>query len=295
MAAKTVEGRLLCSSALTYAIRGQKDILEERDQVEFFRGSGWIAPPKVLFGDKDQVNACLFGESQDGWVVAFRGTLPWDPQNIPNLIDWLQAFDAQPIEAIHYPGQVHSGFYQALEPLVEPVMEQLSDAISRRRRSLLLTGHSKGGALASLFAWRVAQRFPDLELQVVTYASAKPANAAFQDTYSRRIDHTRYEYGNDIVPHLPPSQDGLLRVLTSLPLIGERFQDLSRYDYRPLGKLRYVTHSGRIIDDDQSLRAERSLNLASEIIRLRFAQIAAEHSIRCGSGFVEALLGGLPC
>ncbi|MFM8325612.1 MAG: hypothetical protein ACKN9U_12185, partial [Pirellulaceae bacterium] len=75
----------------------------------------------------------------------------------------------------------------------------------------------------------------------------------------------------------------------------DRFQDLARYDYRPLGKLRYVTHSGRIIDDDQALRAERSLNLASEIIRLRFAQIAAEHSIRCGSGFVEALLGGLPC
>lgn len=142
--------------------------------------------------------------------------------------------------------------------------------------------------MATLFAWQAKQQ--GLPVQVVTFAAAKTGDAAFRTAYTAAgIEHTRYEYDDDIVPHLPPSQDGVLRVLSSLPWVGERFSGLQRFDYRPVGTLKYIDETNRFMEEDETLRAERNLSLAMEVLLGRFPQIASDHSIGCGSGYMRAV------
>jgi hypothetical protein len=143
--------------------------------------------------------------------------------------------------------------------------------------------------VAALAAWSL-QGNGGTPVKVVTFAGAQPGDAAFRAGYEAAgIDHTRYEYNNDIVPHLPLSQGGFIDLMSRLPGVGDRFGDLRRFDYQPVGTLRYIDHTGRIVDNDPMLRSERDLSLALEIIRLRFAQIAMDHAIGCGSGYMSAI------
>src|SRR5262249_29417575 len=153
----------------------------------------------------------------------------------------------EPMSADGFPGSVHSGFFSALTALLPRVVQ----AVNQQRvgpaadKPLLITGHSKGGAVAALMAWQM-QALAHLPVKVVTFAAAKPGEAVFAAAYNSQIDHTRYEYGNDIVPHLPPSQEGFLNVLRNLPVIGAKFARLPRFDYAPVGVLRYIDQTGRV-------------------------------------------------
>jgi hypothetical protein len=230
------------------------------------------------------------GEIDDGIVVAFRGTLPFDLHQVPTLLDWLNNFNAEPMTFADWPGQVHPGFANALLGLTAGISQQ----IAAQRvgplldKPVLATGHSKGGAMATLFAWQARQQ--GLPVKVATFAAAKAGDGVFRAAYfAAGIEHTRYEYDDDIVPHLPPSQDGLLRVLSSLPFIGDRFSGLTRFDYKPVGVLKFIDETGRLMNDDETLRAERNLALAMEVVLGRFSQIASDHSIGCGSGYMQAI------
>jgi hypothetical protein len=290
MPAPTLEGRLLCACGSAYAIVGDETVLAADPGNAYLVGAGFIQPPTVVVGGPDNIDGCLVGQIADGIVLAFRGTLSFDIHRIPNLEDWINDFGASPTPATGFPGSVHSGFLKALQALLPGI----ADAIVKQRigplaeQPVLITGHSKGGAMAGLMAWQLQgiQRTP---VKVVTFAAAKPGTAAFQGEYNGQIDHTRYEYGNDIVPHLPPSQDGFLNVLTSLPLVGGRFAGLRRFDYEPVGILRYIDENRQIQGDSPALRAKRSLWLAEEIISGRTAQVFADHAIACGSGYMSAV------
>lgn len=87
----------------------------------------------------------FIGSSNSFVVVAFRGTESWrdfftDIKFIPKPI---------------IPGQkplAHSGFVNALNSVFEPIANKLEDILGHK--SLYITGHSLGAALASL--WRTA-------------------------------------------------------------------------------------------------------------------------------------------
>lgn len=70
-----------------------------------------------------------------------------------------------------------------------------------------MTGHSKGGAMASIAAM-LLNRDKDLPnvTEVVTFASAKVGDSKFAKAYNKEVNQTSYEYYLDIVPFLPPSQ-----------------------------------------------------------------------------------------
>jgi hypothetical protein len=290
MPAPTLDGRLLCASGAAYAIIGTETMLAPDPTNVYMAGAGFVRPPAVIVAGASEIDGCLVGEIDDGIVIAFRGTLPFDLQQVPTLLDWLNDFDADPLAVAGWPGKVHSGFANAFRGLSARIADQLA---AQRLGSLLdkpvfATGHSKGGAMATLFAWQVKQQ--GIPVEVVTFAAARAGDSDFRTAYAAAgIIHTRYEYDDDIVPHLPPSQDGLLSVLSSLPLIGDRFAVLKRFDYRPVGALKYIDETGRIVADDETLRAERNLALAMEVVLGRFPQIASDHSIGCGSGYMTAV------
>jgi triacylglycerol lipase len=130
-------------------------------------------------------------------VVVFRGT--------DGIKDWLSNF-----QAVSDPGpmndtKAHEGFQDALYPAVI----RLTTAIDDRRRSeqrIWVTGHSLGGALASLFAGMLIEnKIPIYGLY--TFASPRPGNHSFAELLDAALEggpHYRVVNAGDIVPHVPP-------------------------------------------------------------------------------------------
>ncbi len=101
--------------------------------------------------------------------------------------------------------EVHSGFAGGLEGLLQ---EGVIEAIRARANPgvpLVITGHSRGGSQAEIFAARYfdlpSKVIPPIEA-VLPIAPARPGNAAFRDWYNRRLGSVTYffHHGADIVP-----------------------------------------------------------------------------------------------
>jgi hypothetical protein len=151
---------------------------------------------------------------------------------------------------------------------------------------LWITGHSKGGAIAALAAVRLQAE--GVTPRIVTFGAPKVGDEDFAAAYDARFTHTRYEYADDIVPHLPPSAD-FLDLLSKLPLLGHRFADLQRYNYRAVRRLEFIDGSGHFLDDSPTLPTVRFLSLARLMVTGQFRRIGLDHSINCGAGYMTAL------
>jgi hypothetical protein len=123
-------------------------------------------------------------------IVAFRGT-----ESIGNA---LTDVEAALIRQTIFPGLVHYGFARAAE-VVYPIVRTLLTAMDRKL-PIWVTGHSLGGAMATLVAHRLAHEgFP--VRAIYTYGSPRPGDRRFRDAY--RLPHYRFVNDNDLVPHLP--------------------------------------------------------------------------------------------
>jgi hypothetical protein len=73
---------------------------------------------------------------------------------------------------------------------------------------IYVTGHSKGGSLASLFALMVHhdEELTSPEL-VCTFGAARVGNEAFVSYYERFLNQITYENDLDIISFLPPGKD----------------------------------------------------------------------------------------
>jgi hypothetical protein len=162
----------------------------------------------------------------------------------------------------------------------------------RRRGRLIVTGHSKGGGIAPLAAIRfVKQEKVDANLvKVVTFAAPKSGDSAFAAFYNATIaDHTRYEYGDDVVPHLPPSAP-FLTVLSTLSFFSRRRISLATYDYERVGTLLYIDRTLKIIPDpEEALLPARRRSLAGLILNGHIQQIADDHRMACRYGYMSAI------
>jgi alpha-beta hydrolase superfamily lysophospholipase len=98
----------------------------------------------------------------------------------------------------------HKGFMSALAEVWEPLLAAVEAAMKAKERPLWVTGHSLGGALALLAAWRLQQNFIPV-FQVTTFGAPMVGNQiaaeAFQKEFPGKI--ARYVDGLDLVPHLP--------------------------------------------------------------------------------------------
>jgi triacylglycerol lipase len=123
-------------------------------------------------------------------LLAFRGTT-----NLRNCLT-----DAETPLMSHpcYPGRVHRGFADAVDH-VWPEIQKLLGPTSRTA-PLWITGHSLGGAMATLASIRLVNDGYTVRA-VYTYGSPRVGNREFRDTY--RMDNYRFVNDNDLVPHLP--------------------------------------------------------------------------------------------
>ncbi|MBL7727482.1 MAG: lipase family protein [Dinghuibacter sp.] len=297
-AAKTLAGRLLCACNCAYKINGQGVYTPT---IPYNEATGWNTshPPVAVFGGDDNINACLVGVNTDGIIIAFRGTIA-PALNIPSILDWWQDIvDCPPITAGSIPGKIHSGFWKATATIWEGIVKQVQQFREQfPGMPLYITGHSKGGALASIAAANIIfndNRIPQPKA-VYTFASPHAGDEDYVNGFPGHIPVTRYENYLDIVPFLPPEQ-GFINLVSKIPLVGNLFAKASGWDYAPLGDLEYIQEDLDITCEYFGLSYIRLGELVWNMAQGEsgFVNIGKAHHSACGGGYFSAICADVTC
>ena len=146
--------------------------------------------------------------NDSAFVIAFRGT---QQMAADALTDALAITKRVPGTS---PGvYVHVGFWDALEPVYSAIVNDLKE--SRGDRTVWITGHSLGGALAQLMAYRIKMSSdPEVRnsvVRVVTFGAPQTGQTAFNNPSNPNSFLTKVGAGNmqrwvnlqDPVPQVP--------------------------------------------------------------------------------------------
>lgn len=173
----------------------------------------------ATFQDGAKDTAGFIVANDDVVVVVFRGT-----KTVSNMLTDINALKTG-FSHGEVSGQVHAGFLSAGTPVFDDIRRKLS-RLQDSNQPILFTGHSLGGALATL---AVARRLvpPGQVFGLYTYGSPRVGDNGFAATFDGRYKQRTFRFSNyrDPVTRVPPE------------LIG----------YRHVGRLLYF-------DDDGDLR-----------------------------------------
>lgn len=147
-------------------------------------------------------SACVVvAEGPRATFVTFAGSDPLKFQ------DWITDFDAMPS-----PEHLHTGFEKAVETVLPDVQAALGKRVAPNQ-PVFFTGHSLGGALAILAAWRTSLLPNAPKIVVYTFGSPRNGGPEFFNNYTPRLgDFTfRLVHGTDIVATVPPTSLNVYR------------------------------------------------------------------------------------
>ena len=168
----------------------------------------WTLPKEVIlkaleccrdiYPHEDDV---LIDRSIDGYtILAIEGT--------KEKTDWLTN-----IKFLLKSDDCHRGFknnsYRSLSKLVCDY-----EALDKKRK-LIITGHSLGGATATLIADLIYPNNQNIAL--ITAGSPRPGGRKLKERL-KNVEHLRFVYGDDIVPKTPPWVCGSVHTHQPIPL-----------------------------------------------------------------------------
>jgi hypothetical protein len=161
-------------------------------------------------------------EHEDFFTMAFRGT--------DELLDWLDNFDliVKPVlllvEGEKLDGYFHQGFWKATDDIWEPLLakyqqfqqedrDKQQNLKQKKVRPLFLTGHSLGGAMATIAAAKlIHQDLPFISTytfgqpRTMTHNTARIINGKVENRFFR------FQNNNDIVTRAPARASGYSHV-----------------------------------------------------------------------------------
>ncbi|MCC6392307.1 MAG: lipase family protein [Bryobacterales bacterium] len=297
----TLNCRLLSACGCAYYIDPATGKYVVPSDDKFSPVVGWKNTPAPV--SAAQINACLVGENSDGIIVAFRGTLPPDLHSADSILDWLQDFLAEPGAYINVPGKVHTGIYLAVMSIIAEVAAQVN-ALSPAGKKIYVTGHSKGGAMASIGAWILHNTNQLAISQVISFASPKPGDTRFQQAFQALFHNpaqVRYENYDDIVPLLPPSA-AFIKLMADIPFLGDLFKQAEGWDYQHVGILQYIESREdqyKVIPDNPLLMTERlgeiMLEISEDLVDWDFNSFGDAHTLQCGFGYMSGVCPSSVC
>lgn len=247
-------------------------------------------------GTKTEFRAVKFSEfvdllkNGDALSVALKAK-GFVRQFLQSLKDWGNNGRARPVsfhldgehigqkQGVTLEGHVHEGFLSELHAVqgeIVSLLRQLKHADGTDRK-VLVTGHSQGGAEAALAARALVAAGFDVEV-TYTFAAPRTGTQEFADSVTTPVH--RIEFGDDIVPHLPPTlirklledfvaeHKLLLKMLTLLDDIEIAISSLTDFGYVGLGPLCYGDPVEKKFHIDLSAAEERVL-LEKRLIQLK--------------------------
>jgi triacylglycerol lipase len=209
-------------------VRLSQDVYQDFSTVKFKELPG-ISPALINRAETDTQLAMLEDANVNVGYIVFRGsTAEKDWETNFDLgqaeYEWSreqkQAFKAEVVDTkitvvedrqLMYPDayaptskpvKMHAGFIKAYLS----VRQRIHETVERSAMSQwIVTGHSLGGALATLCGLDIQYNFSaQVTVSVYTFGAPKVGNEAFVESYNRRVpDTSRFVYGNDIVTKLP--------------------------------------------------------------------------------------------
>lgn len=211
------------------------------------------------FFERDGAQAWMFGNDRD-CVVACRGTEPNEWNDIKADVNAVAVFT----ETF---GRVHRGFNEEVDDL----WPRLEDALKENDRTLWFTGHSLGGAMATICAGRCfLSEIESLPYALFTYGSPRVGDRRFVNFVE--LNHTRWVNNNDIVTRVPPVWMG----------------------YRHGGQEMYLDRHGQVRSiSGWSRMADRARGLLGGLLKFRVDHLA-DHSMERYIEHIRAALAEYP-
>eukprot|EP00210_Caulerpa_lentillifera_P002842 g2716.t1 len=187
--------------------------------------------PLIFFFNKNS--------STEGWihsyqhqkviVVGFKGTdlfqftdLLTDIHLTPGTLEGMykDVYELKPSAILCDPTtKVHSGFRNAYLSVRETVLETIHSICQWESDWLIIfTGHSLGGALATLAAYEVANRSKrgsDVKVAMINYGCPRLAGDSFVENYTKTVKVSyRFRAPRDVIPRFPHSLDHVPNLVT---------------------------------------------------------------------------------
>jgi triacylglycerol lipase len=159
--------------------------------------------PRFQFVERNHIQAFIMG-NDEAIVLTFRGT------ECNCIRDWMTDADLKLVRAEK--GQVHRGFSLGLEIIWSDLL-MLIQNFRTNHQPLFITGHSLGGALATLAAAKL-HAFGYPVQGIYTFGSPRVGDRAFHDHFSQVFPTTAFRFvnNNDIVTRIPPRSFGYKHV-----------------------------------------------------------------------------------
>jgi len=161
--------------------------LDEEEARPKFREIGFR---KHVFIERDGAQCHIVWTAQQ-IVLCFRGTEPGEFSDIKADLN------AMPDKADNGSGWVHNGFQTEVDKIWEDIMKHV-DLKLHEKKTLLICGHSLGGAMATIATSRLGDRVSAL----YTYGSPRAGTRKFVKSF-KHIPHYRFVNNNDVVPKVP--------------------------------------------------------------------------------------------
>ena len=124
-------------------------------------------------------------------VICFRGTEPKEMSDIKADLNAIQR------KGLHNTGDVHSGFQGEINKIWDLILEKVNEL---KDHKIYVTGHSLGGAMATICAKRLQEE--NITVQCLyTYGSPRVGDRRW--VKSLQIPHYRFQNNNDVVCKVP--------------------------------------------------------------------------------------------
>jgi triacylglycerol lipase len=206
---------------------------------------------ETLFIERDGAQAYVFRSDTD-CIVACRGTEPTEWNDVRADVNAMTAL----AETV---GRVHRGFKQEVDDLWPRLEKELVD----NDKTLWFTGHSLGGAMASISAGRChLSHIPSFPKELFTFGSPRVGNKRYVNYV--KIQHYRWVNNNDIVTRVPPLWMG----------------------YRHTGTIMYLDAHGRHRKMTKTQRARDRARGFWMSLKKGKIDYLADHSMR---GYIEGI------
>lgn len=164
--------------------------------------------PQFKFLDCDTTQAYVMGNDRT-IVVAFRGT------QMKEMKDWMTDLKANLKPECG--GKVHKGFQDAIDHIWEPLLVTILQFRKQNQR-IFLTGHSLGGALATLASLRLMKAKQSVTA-LYTYGSPRVGDRDFRTDFNAVLLDRTFRFIND--------EDGVARLpmkMLGYCHVGHRFR-----------------------------------------------------------------------
>ena len=185
--------------------------------------------------DKKHGTRGFLAYNNDSAVVVFTGT--------EDVKDWIQnaqvwTHDKEDVKGCDKEISIHNGFYRAVRGFAndETLMNRLGQ-LQTEGKKIYYTGHSLGGALASILAYFTEVNFSDkVNLQgVYTFGQPLTGDRNYQECFNAKLQNRTFRYvtSEDLVPRARANND-----------------------YKHVGTPLYFDKEGKLISREETINLE---------------------------------------